>query len=318
MAQLISIIVTVLNEEKTISTLLESVFGQTYPVHEVLISDGGSTDNTQTIIKEFQKKHPHFHVRLLKAPGNRSIGRNTAIATSTSNMLAITDAGCEPHRDWLTELVNVYEQFKLSPESKSDKGVVIAGYYDAKPKTAFEEAVIPYVLVMPDHVNPDTFLPATRSMLLEKKVWTTLSGFNEKLRWNEDYDFAQRLVKSHIPIVFAEKALVTWFPRENLGQFCKMIFHFAQGDAQAGIWRKKVLFIFVRYFLGFVLLILLLRNFHIALAVYFFLLGSSFYSIWAMAKNQKYVKKGLIWLPILQISSDLAVMAGSLAGIISS
>ncbi len=304
--QKVSVVVTVLNEEKTILHLLNALAKQTFPFSELIITDGGSIDKTAIIVEDFQIAHPELVIKFIEVYGNRSVGRNAAFAISSFECVAITDAGCIPHSDWLEQLVSKYEE-----------GSVVAGYYDAKPKSAFEAAVVPYVLVMPDRVNPDTFLPATRSILLDKRVWGKVGEFNEHLQWNEDYEFAQRLVKNKIKIIFSNDAKVTWIPRQNLFQFWKMIWHFAEGDVQAKIWRKKVIFIFVRYLLGILFLSTLLLFKLFFVAEIFFLVAFLGYLSWAVLKNLRYAMNGWYWLPILQITSDLAVMGGSLVGIVN-
>lgn len=54
----ISIIVPSYNMEKYIGETLDSVVSQKYPNLEIIVQDGGSTDGTVGIIKEFAKKHP--------------------------------------------------------------------------------------------------------------------------------------------------------------------------------------------------------------------------------------------------------------------
>lgn len=57
----ISIIVAVYNEEKFIRNCIESLLQQTYPGEtEIIISDGGSTDDTCKIVREMQKLHPQI------------------------------------------------------------------------------------------------------------------------------------------------------------------------------------------------------------------------------------------------------------------
>lgn len=57
----VSIITPCLNSGKTIRNTIESVLKQTYPPREYIIVDGGSTDETLKIIKEYE---PLFHGKL--------------------------------------------------------------------------------------------------------------------------------------------------------------------------------------------------------------------------------------------------------------
>jgi glycosyltransferase involved in cell wall biosynthesis len=52
----ISIIIAVLNGEKTLSRGIESVVNQTYPRKELIIMDGGSTDGTVELLKRYDSK----------------------------------------------------------------------------------------------------------------------------------------------------------------------------------------------------------------------------------------------------------------------
>lgn len=295
----ISLIVTVLNEENSIIKLLDSIKGQNLKPNEVVIVDGGSTDNTVEKIKIFLKKYPTLNIKVKIKKGNRSLGRNFAISLAKGNLIAITDAGCELGKDWLKELFAVYNK---------EKSPVVAGYYCAKSKTDFQKAVVPYALVMPDKVDENNFLPATRSMLIEKSVFKNLGGFYENLSDNEDYVFAKNIKNHKVKISFAKKAIVYWIPRKTLTDFYKMIFRFARGDLYAGIIRPKVILIFARYFI-FLLLFILSTKYFLALLC--------FYCVWAIQKNKKYVGQGWKYLPVLQLSSDIAVMHGSVIGLVN-
>ena len=98
---------------------------------------------------------------------------------------------------------------------------------------------------MPDKVNPDNFLPATRSIAFTKSIWKKVGGFDEKYSHNEDYVFANKLKESNAKIVFAKDAVVHWLPRNSFKQAFVMFFRFALGDAESNLWRSKVLLLYL-------------------------------------------------------------------------
>ncbi len=306
----ISVIITTYNEAQTIISLLTALKKQKLKPTEVIIVDNFSTDGTDQLISQFAKKNPKLKIKLISKYSNRSLGRNLAIHKTKHELIAITDAGCIPQKTWLQELYKTYEdgQKKYQKENKRQvDNLVVAGFYKGKAETIFEQAVIPYALVMPDRVNPQTFLPATRSMLLPKRVWQKIGGFDEKLNFSEDYHFAHQLKKSNVPILFAKKAVVEWLPKKTWWEFCMMIFNMARGDILANTWRLKVVLVFTRYLLGLIIW-WTWPAVAIALAI--------IYLIWAVAKNYRYVPDGWYYLPLLQISADLAVMLGTMVGVL--
>lgn len=301
----IAVVVTVLNEAKTVGQLLAALEQQTLQPQEICITDGGSSDATAEIVTEWatQSRVP---ISLITIPGNRSIGRNAAIARTKCQWIALTDAGCEPEPTWLEELVAV---------QKKQHCRVVSGYYKGDAQTALQTAIVPYALVMPKRVNPERFLPATRSMLIEKKLFIALGKFNPALSDNEDYDFARRIPAAE-PIGFAPKAIVSWQPPKTLSAFARMIFRFARGDAQAGLWRPKVILVFVRY--AVVGLLFLLLWVHVSFWIWsLLLLLFVVYVAFAIVKNYVYAKSSWYWLPVLQIISDISVMAGSFSGLVA-
>ncbi len=306
----VSVVVTVLNEQATIIDLLKSLSQQTLPPSQVIIVDGGSTDQTVELLRQYQQQHHDFPLEILTRHGNRSVGRNWGIRKSIHELIAITDAGCMPQRDWLEQIIRCYVSSEKR-DSATSQNKVIAGYYQAALGTPFQEAAAPYFLVMPDRVNTAHFLPATRSMLLPKSVWRDLGGFDERFTHNEDYAFAHKLLDHKITITFAPGAIVSWLPPPSLRVFDRCIYRFAQGDIYAGIFRPKVGLIFARYIFLSLLILAAKYDSKIWLVVF---LSTVLYILWSVAKNIKYTPRGWFYLPILQVVSDVLVMCGSLVG----
>ena len=302
----VSVLVTVFNEEQTIMQLLDGLVSQTHIPQEVILVDAQSTDKTVLVARNFAENNPELNLKIYSRAGNRSLGRNFGVDQARYEWIAITDAGCIPHPDWLEEL------FKRQQESEAH---VIAGYYDALPSTAFEEAVAPYVLVMPDKIDEASFLPATRSMLITKTIWRQMGGLDGSLQLSEDYEFAHRLKEAGVSIAFAKRAKVSWLPRRNIPEFYQMVSGMAAGDVQAGVTRPKVYLVFARYI---VLLSILSAVLYAKSALWLFLLivGGFLYCSWAIVKSKKYVPRGWYWLPILQITADLGVMYGTVKALL--
>lgn len=301
-----SLICTVLNEEKTITVFLNSILRQTKNPDEVIIVDGGSTDSTVAIVRAFQIKHKAFRLTLLSKKGNRSIGRNAGIKIAKGKIILLSDAGCVLAKTWVEEIIKPF--FITSV-------MVVAGYYKGKAVSVFQKCLLPYVLVMPDRVNANNFLPSTRSMALRKSVWKKVGMFPDRYSHNEDYVFAKTLQRLNIKIYFAKEAIVYWIPRKTLKSIFIMFFRFALGDAEAGIIRTKVILIFIRYiFLVSLCIFVLDRNFdYLPLIVFIIVL----YLFWAVIKNYQYVKniKAIFFLPIIQLTADAAVLSGTIVGI---
>ncbi len=305
----VSLVVTTLNESSTIEFLLHALARQTHLPQEVIIVDGGSTDDTAAIIKTWQQKtQPPFELLIKQLPSaNRSQGRNRGISHAKNDLIAITDAGCIPQPDWLEGLLKKYQQTQAD---------VVGGYFFGLPETPFEQAVVAYTLEMPGRIKPDKFMPTTRSVLLTKSAWKQLNGFREDLTVSEDFDFFLRAKQDNLKFAFAREALVGWLPRRSLSEFANMIFKFAQGDTYAGIIRNRVKLLFARYAIALAFLLYLIFIYQAAfgkiLLVYGF--GLLTYLIWAISKNFRYARQGWYWLPVLQLTADVCVMAGSLVG----
>jgi glycosyltransferase involved in cell wall biosynthesis len=307
----VSVIVTVFNEVLTIDELLKSLGDQTLKAKSIIVTDGGSTDGTLEKLHQWQQKKLSVKLVIERVNGNRSQGRNRAVKMAKTELIACTDAGCVPEKTWLEELVN---------EQKGSGALIVAGYYQGLPANNFQVAQVPYVLVMPDRINFAEFLPATRSMLFNRQWFVENGGFDESLSDNEDYALARKIQDSQSKsgkkiLSFTKDAVVGWRPRKTLREFTWMIFRFARGDARAHLWRPKVALIFLRYLLFLCFVIATLFGYLPGLLIVS-LLAAGAYMLWSIAKNYRYAQSAWYWLPILQITSDIAVMSGTIAGLV--
>ena len=305
----VSLITTVFNEEKSIKKFLDSVLQQTTLPDELTIVDADSKDKTTRIIKNhiINKK---LKLRLIIKKGNRSFGRNTAIRSSEFDIIACSDAGCILDRGWLKNITSPFKNKKVD---------VVSGFYLPKTSSIFEKCLAAYTCTMSDKVSVEEFLPSTRSVAFRKRAWKKVGGFPEWLETCEDMIFDKKLKRAGFRFKFVQDAIVFWPQRKNILEATIQFFKYAKGDGEAIYIRPQTPFLFLRYFLGFYLVILVILYKSIP-GLIFIVLSFLFYVAWSIWKNYRYIKdvKAFLILPLLQITSDIAVLSGISFGLLKS
>ncbi len=102
----VSVIVTVLKDPRVARTL-ESLLAQERRPDEVLVDDGGGTDDVARITATFTDRDPR--IRHLAAPGNIPESRNTALLTATGEFVAFLDADEVAPAGWLQAILQPFQ-----------------------------------------------------------------------------------------------------------------------------------------------------------------------------------------------------------------
>jgi glycosyltransferase involved in cell wall biosynthesis len=311
----VSVILTVLNEGQSVVRLLASLAAQTRPADEIVIVDGGSSDDTVAIIRQHAGSLP---LQLLVSPGaNISRGRNLAIASASGEVIAATDAGVWLEPGWLGALVAPLE----AAGGDGRRPEVAAGFFVPDGDTPFELAMGATVLPAPADVDPARFLPSSRSVAFTRRAWQAAGGYPEWLDYCEDLIFDLRLRAAAGPFAWAPDAIAHFRPRGSLRAFIRQYYRYARGDGKADLWRKRHA---IRY--GIYLIVLPLE---LALAVRSPWLGGGLLLMSAAAYCRAPYRRllpalarlpgpgrlqALAWVPLIRLAGDLAKMAGYPAG----
>ncbi len=325
----VSVIATVKNEAQTVHRLLDSLVAQTRPPDEVVIVDGGSIDGTVKVLEEYAAGGA-LPLKVLARPGtNISQGRNAAIAVASGEIIASTDAGVRLSPNWLEELVKPFEEKegrrKIS-EIRVIRGkeelYVVSGFFIPDPQSVFETAMSATVLPVLADVNPETFLPSSRSVAFRKEAWEQVGGYPEWLDYCEDliFDFKLRELG---PFAFAPQALAYFRPRTSLAAFFQQYYRYARGDGKADLWRVRHA---IRYFAYLIAVpaIFLLGLWRTPLWWLLFLVGGAimfqtpYKRLWPTIKSYDFADKvkAILWVPIIRVTGDMAKMIGYPVGVL--
>ncbi|PAU85614.1 glycosyl transferase family 2 [Halorubrum salipaludis] len=100
-----SVVVVTYNSAATVGETLSSLSEQTYPGdrYEVLVVDGGSSDETEAVVSEYDAA---FHV---VEGGSIGACRNRGVALATGEYVAFTDSDCAVPATWIAAHVDRLE-----------------------------------------------------------------------------------------------------------------------------------------------------------------------------------------------------------------
>ena len=201
----ISVIVTVYNRFELTKRAVESVLAQTLPVSEILLMDDGSFDGTSELLPPYVAGNPawrervHYFHQENQGPG---AARNNGIAKAKGEWLAFID-----NDDlWLPQKLEW--QFRALDQFKDQCGACIT---DAWFMNTPHMKMTLFQLAGKQHSETIGMIPDPLKYLLERNsvvgvhpVWLQnlvtrtelarrVGGFDPKLRFGDDDDFAFRL-----------------------------------------------------------------------------------------------------------------------------
>ena len=183
----VSIILPVLNEEAQLERCLRAADEQSYPaIIEVVVADGGSTDETRAAVARFAK------VRVVENPRHiRPAGLNAAIAAASGEIIVRVDARTKLAPDYVERCVAALErsgaaivggQMRYEAHDACQRGIVAAmtSRFGAGPAAFRREGG------EPRHVDT-VYLGAFRASTIRD-----MGGYDEWSGGNEDAELAWR------------------------------------------------------------------------------------------------------------------------------
>lgn len=195
---MISVIIPTYNRAKTLRRAINSVIAQRLDAIEIIIVDDGSTDDTESVIKQISQD---FDIRYIRQENKGvSAARNQGIKAATGDFVAFLDSDDE----WLeNKLERQLDEF----EKNSHLGMICADDEIRADGKIKNKAPIGAWLNHENHYYDlllKNFVP-TSSVIVRREVFDSLGFFDESLICFEDYDMWLRISEKYKVKVLSEK-----------------------------------------------------------------------------------------------------------------
>lgn len=230
----VSVVVPILNEEKTIERLASSLLEQDYPRdrYEIVMADGGSTDATRDILRRLD---PGERIRILPNPGRTApAALNVAIAATRGEIVTRVDGHSWVAPDYLSRIVSVMEETGEA---------VVGGPVRMEPDTPFRRALIEALYsragvgsVPYRTLRERTHVESLQTASFRREVLDRVGPFDEALAVVEDLDMNTRIRKAGYKLLLDPSIRFWYVPRPDLRALWRQIY--TVGLVKARILRK--------------------------------------------------------------------------------
>ena len=243
----VSVINPVRNTERTLKKCLESLIDLDYPKEKLqfIFADGGSTDSTVRIIRDWQTRYPQIilvEVANCKSPGQ---ARNAALKVAGGDYILFTDGDCLVHKDWVNKILEPF--FKdpkigmvggeIHTERTDDNDVEIyceqTGFLSVSGRCRLTSAgYYPNIEKdLPHEVNGNIHSPffATANAAVSKDAADAIGREFWHEITNEDVDFSIRINQKGFRLFFQPAAIVEHIHRMSLKDYNKQLFGYGFG-----------------------------------------------------------------------------------------
>lgn len=191
-----SIIIPLYNKKNTIERTINSVKQQSYKDYELVIVDDGSSDGSRQFAEQ---KLPRSGRCIVKKNGGVSSARNTGAFQSKGEWILFLDADDELTSESLTLFADAVER---NPRAK----VFIGGeIYNSKKKSVqgyklYKTPLFQFWL--------NILHPRPGALLVHRTVFSQSKGFDERVSFYEDTEFAERILAVHSVVSFLEPTVI--------------------------------------------------------------------------------------------------------------
>lgn len=202
---LVSILIPVHNAERFIGATLDSALAQTHPNCEIIVIDDGSTDNSASILRRYER-----HIRWwTQENAGQAVSRNRLLAASSGEFLEFLDAD------------DILHPKKIATQIRALRANPAAGLALGAMRLFFDNTDEEGVLYPnPIGIDPWMALINMQFSFTSAGLWTrqcleSMGGWQEAIVTGHEYSRYFEILKRGRPIVFTDE-VHTWYRLPSL------------------------------------------------------------------------------------------------------
>lgn len=193
--KLVSLILTTFNCKENLETTLASIEAQDYPQIEVVIKDGGSTDGTLDVIKNYEK-NSRFTVKWVSV-GDKGLynAMNQGLSLATGKIILFFNDKFT-HSDVISKCMALMER----EQTDGVHGDLVYA----------EDGIVRRYWKMGKGKIRTGWMPGHPTLFLKREIYDKFGGYDDSYKCSADYEFMVRILKdnqlrlSYVPEILVE------------------------------------------------------------------------------------------------------------------
>lgn len=202
----LSIIVPVYNTGKYLKKCLNSLINQTLDDFEIIIVNDGSTDDSEKIIREYEKKYSDKIVFMNKKNGGQGSARNVGIKKASGEYIGFVDSD-----DFIDK--NMYKDM-YETAKKNDSDIVICSisdYYERERKSSGTHLGLRENVQIKDAMIKS--VPSVVNKIYKRNLIIDNDLLFDENIWYEDFPYSMQLIVNAKKINYIDKCYYYYFHR---------------------------------------------------------------------------------------------------------
>lgn len=192
----VSVIIPVYNGSKYLATTIESVLAQTYPLHEIIVIDDGSTDSSPEILRSYGDR-----LRVIRQRNQGvALARNAGLTHASGELITFIDQDDLWPADRTRLMV---EALRAAPSAQLAAGLVEVLYERARPPSPLDD----FGTVMREFY--------VGSLCIRRELFDTLGPFHTGIGYADDVDFMMRRREAKVETVYLEDVTLIYRMHEG-------------------------------------------------------------------------------------------------------